>query len=77
MDKNFVGVQMDSHLTNIQKETKAALEQFKESGLKIDADFIKYFLRLSIERYTIYDFIFLCLKIIFSDVNLYLNCNNQ
>lgn len=49
MNRNFLGAQMDHHLANIQRETKATLIRFKESGVTIDNDFIKYLLKLSNE----------------------------
>lgn len=50
MDRKVERVHMDRHLARIQKETKASLIQFKESGVRIDDDFIKYLLKHSIER---------------------------
>lgn len=54
MDKTIVEAQMVHHLKNIQKLTQSVLVQFKESGVTIDGDFIKYFLKLSIERYDLF-----------------------
>ena len=51
MDRNILAAQMDAHLKNFQRGTKAALVLFKESGTTIDDDFIKYFLKQSISRY--------------------------
>lgn len=41
---------MDEHLMNIQRDTKAALDRFERSGLRIDKKFLKYFMRLSLDR---------------------------
>lgn len=41
---------MDEHLTSVQCGAKAALERFRESGLKMDRKFMDYFLKLSTDR---------------------------
>lgn len=51
MESKATGAEMALHLANIQRKTKVALNRFKESGVTINDDFMKVFLKLSIERY--------------------------
>lgn len=50
MSENSIDTKMDAHLMNIQRETKAALDDFEESGFKVDKKFINHFLKVSIDR---------------------------
>lgn len=50
MDGNAMELQMDEHLTNLQRDVKATLERFKASGVKMDKKFVNYIQKLSIDR---------------------------
>lgn len=50
MGENAVAAKIDEHLTKVQNVIKASLDEFEESGQKIDRKFIKHFEKVTKDR---------------------------